>query len=127
MSELCVPRCRVTECVRAAFPGGSMTGAPKVSLPTVPLSHLPSTQIRTMKILDVVEEGRRGVYSGTLGFFSLNATFELNIVIRTAVFQVGHVASNFSHPCCRTVAWRLGLAVQLWHSLTRQRSIMKCD
>ncbi|MBO2465179.1 aminodeoxychorismate synthase component I [Actinomadura violacea] len=66
-------------CVRAAFPPGSMTGAPKV---------------RTMEIIDRLEGRARGVYAGALGWFSLTGACELSVVNRTIVAAPGGASFN---------------------------------
>ncbi|MCH8496698.1 MAG: anthranilate synthase component I family protein, partial [Balneolales bacterium] len=60
------------EAIAACFPMGSMTGAPK---------------IRSMKIIDELENYKRGLYSGAIGFLTPEGDFSFNVVIRTAIIR----------------------------------------
>lgn len=60
----------VVDCITATFPGGSITGAPK---------------IRAMEIIDEVEPTQRNIYTGSIGYIGFNGDVDLNIVIRTIV------------------------------------------
>ena len=65
-----------TDVLRACFPGGSMTGAPKV---------------RTMEILDGLEGAARGIYSGAIGWIGLDGSMDTSIVIRTLTWADGDI------------------------------------
>lgn len=62
-------------CLRALFPGGSITGAPK---------------IRAMEIIEELEPVQRGVYTGAIGWVDAHGNGEWNIAIRTLVVKEGH-------------------------------------
>jgi para-aminobenzoate synthetase component 1 len=59
---------KAVDLVRSVFPGGSITGAPKV---------------RAMEVISELEAGPRGVYCGAIGYFGFNNTCDFNIAIRT--------------------------------------------
>tara|TARA_B100000524_G_scaffold219296_1_gene115438 strand:+ start:15929 stop:17128 length:1200 start_codon:yes stop_codon:yes gene_type:complete len=61
-----------TDILKATFPMGSMTGAPK---------------IRAMQLIEDFEDFKRGLYSGSIGYISPNGDFDLNVVIRTLIYN----------------------------------------
>lgn len=61
-----------TDILKATFPMGSMTGAPK---------------IRAMQLIEEYEDFKRGLYSGSVGYISPNGDFDLNVVIRTLIYN----------------------------------------
>ena len=62
------------DAIKAAFPGGTITGVPKV---------------RCMEIIDELEPVKRGPYTGSIGYISFSGNMDLNIVIRTFVIKGG--------------------------------------
>jgi len=66
------PGADAVEVIRSLFPGGTITGCPKV---------------RCMQIIQELEPVPRGLYTGSLGYVGFDGTMDLNIVIRTMVIQ----------------------------------------
>lgn len=68
--------CTLLDLVRATFPGGSITGAPK---------------LRAMQYIDELEQSARGVYCGSIGYLGYGGVMDLNIAIRTLVAHGGRI------------------------------------
>jgi para-aminobenzoate synthetase component 1 len=68
--------CSRVDLIRAVFPGGSITGCPK---------------IRSMEIIEELEPDVRSVYTGSIGYISAHGTMDLNIAIRTAIITGGRL------------------------------------
>lgn len=84
------PELDSVEILQACFPMGSMTGAPK---------------IRAMQVIEELEEYRRGIYSGAIGYLAPSGDFDFNVVIRTAIlnenrlfYPVGGAITSDSDP-----------------------------
>ncbi|MGX1929960.1 anthranilate synthase component I family protein [Flagellimonas sp. 2504JD4-2] len=83
---------RPLDLIKQTFPMGSMTGAPKIS---------------AMKIIEELEETKRGLYSGAVGYFDPEGNFDFNVVIRSILynnrrkyvsFSVGSAITSKSNP-----------------------------
>jgi len=86
------PQYGVIDALKTSFPMGSMTGAPKIS---------------AMKIIEELEETKRGLYSGAVGYFTPDGDFDFNVVIRSILynqekqyvsFSVGSAITSLSVP-----------------------------
>ena len=67
--------------IKSTFPMGSMTGAPKIS---------------AMQIIEDLEESKRGLYSGAVGYFAPNGDFDFNVVIRSILFNASKKYVSYS-------------------------------
>ena len=67
--------------IKTTFPMGSMTGTPKVSV---------------LKIIEELEETKRGLYSGAVGYFTPNSDFDFNVVIRSILYNQEKKYASFS-------------------------------
>jgi para-aminobenzoate synthetase component 1 len=67
--------------LKSTFPMGSMTGAPKIS---------------AMKIIEELEETKRGLYSGAIGYFTPNNDFDFNVIIRSILYNQENKYASFS-------------------------------
>lgn len=69
------------DAIRTTFPMGSMTGAPKIS---------------AMRIIEELEETKRGLYSGAVGYFTPEGDFDFNVVIRSILYNIEKEYVSFS-------------------------------
>ncbi len=67
--------------IKNTFPMGSMTGAPKIS---------------AMKIMEKLEETKRGLYSGAVGYFTPNGDFDFNVIIRSILYNAAKKYVSYS-------------------------------
>lgn len=75
------PQYSAVEVLKTTFPMGSMTGAPKISV---------------MKIIENLEETKRGLYSGAVGYFTPEGDFDFNVVIRSILYNQDKKYVSFS-------------------------------
>ncbi len=75
------PNTHPVDIIKSTFPMGSMTGAPKIS---------------AMQIIENLEETKRGVYSGGIGYFTPNGDFDFNVVIRSILYNATKAYVSYS-------------------------------
>ena len=92
--------------IKATFPGGSITGAPK---------------IRAMEIIDELEPTQRNLYTGSIGYIGFNGDMDLNIAIRTIIKQ----GENVYFQVGGGMTWDSNPEDEYQETLDKAKSIMK--
>ncbi|MEM0995549.1 MAG: anthranilate synthase component I family protein [Bacteroidota bacterium] len=100
------PTVGTAQVIRNTFPPGSMTGAPKV---------------RTCELIDQYEDRARGIYSGSLGYFAPNGDFDLNVVIRSLVYD--DAREQISYHVGGAVTWDSDPEAEYEETLLKARPI----
>lgn len=94
------------ECIKACFPGGSITGTPK---------------IRSMEIIDELEPVRRNIYTGSLGYLGFDGNIDLNIIIRTILIK-----DNIAHfGVGGGITWDSKEELEFDETLDKARALMR--
>ena len=94
----------IFDCLRATFPGGSITGAPKV---------------RAMEIIEELEPTRRGAYCGSVGYIGFDGDAEFNIAIRSLHFKDGYL----DYQVGAGIVWDSDAASEFQETLDKGRAI----
>lgn len=90
------PECSPTDLIRSLFPGGTITGCPKV---------------RCMEIIEELEPVRRSLFYGSCGYLDQRGYLDLNILIRTLLVQPASPTANAIHPGWHTVWGQVGAGI----------------
>jgi para-aminobenzoate synthetase component 1 len=101
-------RVSAVNAIRAAFPMGSMTGAPKLS---------------AMQLMERYERSKRGVYSGALGYFSPDGDFDFNVVIRTILYDLE--SKYLSFQAGSAITWHADAEKEYEECLLKVQAIME--
>lgn len=94
----------VIDLLRASFPGGSITGAPKV---------------RAMEIIEELEPHKRAFYTGSMGYIGFNGNMELNILIRTILLK----GSKLYYPVGGGIVWDSKPSAEYQETLTKAKAL----
>lgn len=94
------------DCIKACFPGGSITGAPKV---------------RSMEVIEELEPTRRNIYTGCMGYLGFDGNADLNIVIRTILMKDGNAYLGVGGG----ITWESVKEAEYDETLDKARALMK--